>query len=57
MKLEEYECVKSRRRAQARIYEQTRDLTPGQLVAYYQRLGETARCRQAELRARPQTVA
>jgi hypothetical protein len=57
MKLEEYECVKTKRRAQARIYEQTKDLTPEQLVAHYQRLGETARQRQAELRARAQTVA
>ena len=57
MKLEEYECVKTTRRAQASIYEQTKDLTPEQLVTYYQRLGETARQRQAELRARAQTVA
>ncbi len=57
MKLEEYECVKTKRRAQARIYEQTRDLTPEQLVAHYQHLGETARRRQAELSARSQTVA
>ena len=57
MKLEEYECVKTKRRAQARIYEQTKDLTPEQLVAHYQRLGETARQRQAELRARAQTAA
>ena len=52
MKLEEYECVKTKRRAQARIYEQTKDLTPEELVAHYERLGETARQRQAELRAR-----
>ena len=57
MKLEEYECVKTKRRAQARIYEQTKDLTPEQLVAHYQRLGDTARQRQAELRARAQTPA
>jgi len=57
MKFEEYECVKTKRRAQARIYEQTKDLTPEQLVAHYQRLGETARQRQAELRARAQTPA
>jgi len=57
MKLEEYECVKTKRRAQARIYEQTKDLTPEQLVAHYQRLGEIARQRQAELRAHAKTVA
>ena len=34
MKLEEYECVKTKRRAQARIHEQTKDLTPGRLVAH-----------------------
>lgn len=57
MKLEEHECVKTKRRAQVRIYEQTKDLTAEQLVARYQHLGETARQRQAELRARAQTAA
>lgn len=47
MKLEEYERVKTKRRAQARIYEQTKDLAPEQLVAYYERLGEAASQRQA----------
>lgn len=56
MKLEEYECVKTKRRAQARIYEQTKDLTPEELVAHYQRLGEAARQRQAELRARAESA-
>lgn len=56
-KLEEYECVKTKRRAQARTYEQTNDFTPEQLVAHYQHLGETARLRQAELRARAQSAA
>ena len=55
MKIEEYECVKIKRRAQARIYEQTKDLTPEELVAHYQRLGTAARRQQAELRARSQT--
>ena len=54
MKIEEYECVKIKRRAQARIYEQTKDLTPEELVAHYQRLGAAARRQQAELRARSQ---
>ena len=57
MKLEEYECVKAKRRAQVRIYEQTKDLTPEQLVAHYQRLGDAARKRQTELRARARPVA
>jgi hypothetical protein len=51
MKVEEYECVKIKRRAQPRIYEQTKDLTPEQLVAHYQRVGETVRARQGRLRA------
>ena len=42
MKIEEYECVKIKRRAQARIYEQTKDLTPEELVAHYQRIGTAA---------------
>ena len=56
MKLEEYECVKTKCRAQARIYEQTKDLTPEELVAHYQSLSESAHQRQMELRARAQTV-
>lgn len=57
MKLEECEGVKTKRRAQARIYEQTKDLTPEQLVAHDQRLGEPAPQRHAELRSRAQTAA
>ena len=57
MKLEEYECVKTKRRAQVRIHEQTKDLTPEQLVAHYQRLGDAARKRQTELRTRARPVA
>jgi len=41
MKIEEYECVKMKRDAQARIYAETKDMTPEQLVAYYSRIGET----------------
>jgi hypothetical protein len=51
MKIEEYDCVKTKRRAQARIYAQTKDLTPDELVAYYRRISEGARKRQTELRA------
>ena len=54
MKLEEYDCVKIKRRAQTRIYEETKNLTPAALVAHYQRIAATARQRQTELRARPQ---
>ena len=54
MKIEEYECVKIKRRAQARIYDQTKDLTPEELVAHYQQIAASARRQQAELRARSQ---
>ena len=43
MKIEEYECVKIKRRARARIYEQTKNLTPEELVAHYQQIGAAAR--------------
>ena len=51
MKLEEYDCVKIKRRAQTRIYEETKDLTPEALVEHYHRIADGARQRQAELRA------
>ena len=51
MKLEENDCVKIKRRAQTRIYEETKDLTPEALVEHYQRIAAAARQRQAELRA------
>jgi len=51
MKIEEYECVKIKRRAQERIYEETRDLTPEELLAYYDRSFEQLRALQAKLRA------
>ena len=49
MKLEEYDCVKIKRRAQTRIHEETKNLTPEALVEHYQRIATTARQRQAEL--------
>jgi hypothetical protein len=52
MKIEEYECVKIKRHAQERIYAETRDMTPEQLVAYYSQIGEALRKRQADLRAK-----
>ena len=51
MKLEEYNCVKIKRRAQTRIYEETKNLTPEALVEHYQRIATAARQQQAELRA------
>ncbi len=52
MKIEEYDCVKIKRDAQERIYAETKDMTPDQLVAYYNRLGDALRPLQAELRAK-----
>jgi hypothetical protein len=57
MKIEEYECVKIKRRAQERIYEKTREMTPEQLVAYYNRIGQTMLQQQAELRSQSKTTA
>ncbi len=54
MKLEEYDCVKIKRRAQTCIYEETNNLTPEALVEHYQRIAADARQRQAELRTRAQ---
>lgn len=51
MKIEEYECVKIKRRAQERIYEETKDLTPDGLLAYHNRSFEQLRALQAKLRA------
>ncbi|MEX1118959.1 MAG: hypothetical protein WEB60_09215 [Terrimicrobiaceae bacterium] len=41
-----------KRQAQERIYEDTRDMTAGEKVAFYNRIGEVARQRKAELRAK-----
>jgi len=50
--IEEYDCVKIKRQAQVRIHAETKDMTPEQLVAYYNRIGEALRHEQAELRAK-----
>lgn len=52
MKIEEYDCVKIKRDAQVRIFEETKDLTSAQIVTHYQRLEENMRRKQVELRAR-----
>ena len=54
MKLEEYDCVKIKRRAQTRIHEEMKDLTTEALLAHYESIAAAARQRQAELRAHPQ---
>jgi hypothetical protein len=48
MKIEEYDCVKIKRDAQERIYAKTKDMTPDQLVAYYNQIGDAVRKRQTE---------
>ncbi len=52
MKNKSFDCVEMKRRAQERIYEETRHLTAEKKIAYYNRIGEAARKRQAELRAK-----
>jgi len=51
MKIEEYECVKIKRRAQERIYEETKDMTTEELLAYHNRSFEQLRALQANVRA------
>jgi hypothetical protein len=48
MKIEEYDCVKIKRDAQERIYAETKDMTPEQLVAYYNQIGDVVRKRQTK---------
>jgi hypothetical protein len=52
MKIEEYPCVKIKRQAQERIYEETKEMTPEQRLTYHQRSFAHLQARQAELRAR-----
>ena len=52
MKIEEYPCVKIKRQAQERMYEETKEMTPEQRLAYHQRSFASLQARQAELRAR-----
>ena len=52
MKNKTFDCVAMKRRAQERIYEETRHMTPEEKIAYYNRIGAVARNRQAELRSK-----
>jgi len=52
MKNKTFDCVEMKRQAQERIYEDTRNMTAPEKVAFYNRIGDAARQRQAELRAR-----
>lgn len=51
MKNKAFDCVAMKRQAQVRIYEETRHMTAEEKIAFYHRIGEAARRRQAELRA------
>ncbi len=48
MKIEEYECVKIKRRARERIHAETQGMTPEQLMTYYNKIGDVMRKRQTE---------
>jgi len=52
MKNKTFDCVEMKRQAQERIYEDTRHMTAVEKVAFYNRIGDVARQRQAKLRAR-----
>ena len=52
MKIEDYDCIKIKRQGQERIYGETKDMSPEQLLAYYHRIEETLRHRQKELRSK-----
>ncbi len=52
MKNKTFDCVEMKRRAQEQIYEETRRMTVEQKIAYYHRIGQAARKRQTELRAK-----
>ncbi len=52
MKNKTFDCVEMKRQAQERIYEQTREMTAEEKLAYYHRIGDAARQRQNELRAK-----
>ena len=50
MKIEEYECVKIKRRAQERVYQETKGMTPQELLAYHNRSYEQIKALQRALR-------
>jgi hypothetical protein len=52
MKNKNFDCIEMKRQAQERIYEETKLLTDEEKMAYYNRIGISARKRQAELRVR-----
>jgi len=51
MKIDEYDCVKIKRNAQVRISAETKDMTPEQLMAYYNQIGEGLRQQKAHLQS------
>ena len=52
MKTKNFDCVEMKRHAQEKIYQETKNMTAKQKIAYYNRIGETARQRQAKLRVK-----
>ena len=52
MKNKTFDCVAMKRQAQECIYEKTRHMTTDEKVEFYRQIGDVARQRQAELRAR-----
>ena len=52
MKTKKFDCVEMKRHAQEKIYRETKGMTTKQKIAYYNRIGESARQRQAKLRAK-----
>jgi molybdopterin synthase catalytic subunit len=52
MKNKMFDCVAMKREAQERIYEETRHMTAEEKIAFYHRIGDVARQRQTELRAK-----
>jgi len=52
MKNKTFDCVEMKRRAQERIYEETRHLTPEQMAARHRESFARLKARQSELRAK-----
>lgn len=52
MKTKSFDCVEMKHHAQEKIYKETKNMTTKQKIAYYNRIGQAARQRQAKLRAK-----
>lgn len=51
MRHKAFDCVEMKRQAQERIHAETSGLSVNEKIAYYNRLGDEARKRQAELQS------